>query len=225
MAAIGDDKSRHTPGSDGPETFSITSLSLLDRARGRDAAAWQRLVALYSPLVASWCRRSGLKAEDASDLVQDVFASVSGRLSVFQRDGTGGTFRGWLRVITRNKISDHFRRRSEEPDAAGGSTARMRLEQIAGPDFDDSEADQDEVAGVFSRALESVRNEFEQKTWQAFWLTAVENRPPVDVAASLEMTAGAVRQAKYKILRRLRAELGDVLEWPESRSSSDDAPV
>src|SRR2546421_498298 len=33
-----------------------TSLTLLERARGRDADAWARLVGLYAPLVDAWCR-------------------------------------------------------------------------------------------------------------------------------------------------------------------------
>ncbi|MEZ6127738.1 MAG: hypothetical protein R3C59_03590 [Planctomycetaceae bacterium] len=53
--------------------------------------------------------------------------------------------------------------------------------------------------------------EFEQKTWQAFWLTAVEGQPANDVAADLNMTHGGVRQAKYKTLKRLRLEFEDLL--------------
>ena len=34
-----------------------TSRSLLIRARANDAEAWDRLVALYAPLVMHWCRR------------------------------------------------------------------------------------------------------------------------------------------------------------------------
>src|SRR5688572_13164844 len=42
-----------------------TSLTLLDRVRGNDATAWQRLVHLYSPLVYYWCSRAGVRAHDA----------------------------------------------------------------------------------------------------------------------------------------------------------------
>jgi RNA polymerase sigma-70 factor (ECF subfamily) len=139
---------------------------------------------------------------------------VAGKLSDFRRDHAGGSFRGWLRVITSNKIRDHFRRRADEPMACGGSTARARLEEVA-DNLDDVASSREEVSGVFARALELVRAEFEQKTWQAFWQSAVEGRRAVEVAADLQLTAGAVRQAKYKVLRRLRQELGDVLDWPD----------
>jgi RNA polymerase sigma-70 factor (ECF subfamily) len=57
-----------------------------------------------------------------------------------------------------------------------------------------------------------VRGEFEERTWQAFWHTAVEGRRPKDVAADLGMSPGAVRVAKCRVLQRLREALGDVME-------------
>src|SRR5262245_45750855 len=101
---------------------SITSPSLLDRARGNDADAWRRLVELYSPLVYHWCRRSGFTSHDAADVLQDVFQSVFRALPNFQR-GKSGAFRAWLWTITRNKIRNAVRKKV--PDAAGGSTAQV----------------------------------------------------------------------------------------------------
>lgn len=54
-----------------------------------------------------------------------------------------------------------------------------------------------------------VRSEFEDRTWQAFWRVAVEGHATAEVAADLGITANAVRQAKSRVLRRLRQELGD----------------
>jgi RNA polymerase sigma-70 factor (ECF subfamily) len=61
--------------------------------------------------------------------------------------------------------------------------------------------------GLIRRAAELVRDDFEPKTWQAFWRLAVENQPARDIAADLGMTADAVYQAKARVLRRLREEL------------------
>jgi RNA polymerase sigma-70 factor (ECF subfamily) len=56
-----------------------------------------------------------------------------------------------------------------------------------------------------------IRDEFEEQTWQAFWLTTVEDRSSTDAAVALGMSAGAVRKAKARVLHRLRQEFGDVL--------------
>ncbi|MGC3966052.1 MAG: hypothetical protein QM775_01375 [Pirellulales bacterium] len=52
-----------------------------------------------------------------------------------------------------------------------------------------------------------VRNEFEPRTWQAFWAMAVDGLSAAEAADKLGTTAGAVRQAKYVVARRLREEL------------------
>src|SRR5262249_36516259 len=52
----------HVP--DGGESASSTSANLLARAVARDPRAWERLVALYAPLILGWCRRWGLRLED-----------------------------------------------------------------------------------------------------------------------------------------------------------------
>jgi RNA polymerase sigma-70 factor (ECF subfamily) len=194
-----------------PHSLGATSPSLLARVQANQPGSWERLVDLYAPLVYHWCRRSGLAAEDAADVFQEVFRSVAEHVVGFRRDRPGSTFRGWLRTITRNKIHDHFRRLQGRAQAVGGTDAQLRLLAVAVPEEEDPEE-----AGLLSRqvrqALESLRGEFEQRTWQAFWQVQMEGRPTADVGAELGMTAAAVRKAKLRVLRRLREELGDLLE-------------
>jgi RNA polymerase sigma-70 factor (ECF subfamily) len=57
-----------------------------------------------------------------------------------------------------------------------------------------------------------VRGEFAERTWRAFELTVLEDRATADVARELHMTANNVRQAKSRVLRRLREEAGDLLD-------------
>src|SRR4051812_44215393 len=105
-----------------------TSLTLLDGVRARDQEAWRRLVHLYTPLVAYWCRRGGVRGEDVDDVIQEVFAGVSAGIDAFRRDRPGDTFRGWLRGVTRNKLLDWHRRRGRQPaEAAGGTEAGLLL--------------------------------------------------------------------------------------------------
>jgi RNA polymerase sigma-70 factor, ECF subfamily len=186
-----------------------TSRGLIERARQHDPRAWERMVALYAPLVLHWCRQWGLREDDAADVFQDVFQSVAAHLSGFRRDPSG-TFRGWLRTITRNKVNDAMRRRRREPIGAGGSDAQAQLAQFPEPLPPDDDGSSDvAVSALLRRGLELIRCEFEERTWQAFWLTAVEGRAPKDVAGELGMSGGAVRVAKSRVLHRLRAELGD----------------
>lgn len=187
-----------------------TSSSLLHRAAARETEAWQRLVTLYPPMVAHWCRQAGLSAEDLQDVVQEVFAAVASSLPSFQADRPGGSFRGWLRGITRHKLQDHSRRRREA--AAGGTDAHRRLLEVPqpGPEVELSEG-QAEITALYHRALNLVRSQFEERTWTAFWRVAVEDRTPAEVASQMGMTPTAVRQAKSRVLRRLEEELGELI--------------
>jgi RNA polymerase sigma-70 factor, ECF subfamily len=195
---------------------TATSRSLLERVQADDAAAWDRLVGLYAPLVFRWCRRWGLRDEDAADVFQEVFQAVATHVAGFRKEGPGDTFRGWLRTITHNKVRDYFRQRRREPEGVGGTDAQVRLAQVPAPEAADEDGGDDEQAerDLFRRALELIRGEFEERTWQAFWRTAVEGRATQDVAAELAMTPGAVRVAKSRVLQRLREEMGDVSEEP-----------
>ena len=91
--------------------------------------AWQRLVHLYTPLVYGWCRRTGLQEADALDVGQDVFKSVWSNIQGFRREQPGDTFRGWLRIIVRNKLNDFHRRKDGEPVAQGGSELATRMQE------------------------------------------------------------------------------------------------
>ena len=200
---------------DRPRSGGSTSRSLLADARLAVPAAWERLVRLYAPLVSSWCRRWGVVEQDIVDLLQDVFLSVASNLDRFRKERPVDTFRGWLYTIARNKVRDHLRRRAAEPAAAGGSEALLKLQQILDPNVDSeppSMADDGILDELLRKALESIRGEFYDRTWKAFWGVVVEGRTASDVAADLEMTPGSVRVAKSRVLLRLRRELGDAPE-------------
>jgi RNA polymerase sigma-70 factor (ECF subfamily) len=197
-----------------PPPSSATSPSLLARVQADDATAWDRLVALYAPLVLHWCRRCDLQETDAADVFQEVFQAVATHISRFRKEKVGDTFRGWLRTITRHKVHDHFRRLGREPGGVGGTDAQRRLAQLpaAPTPEEDSAADAQAERDLFHRGLDLIRAEFAERTWQAFWRTAVDGQSAGDVAAELGMSPGAVRVAKCRVLQRLREELGDLIE-------------
>jgi RNA polymerase sigma-70 factor (ECF subfamily) len=187
----------------------LTSVTLLQRVRDRDEEAWRRLLHLYGPLVIRWCGHGGVSGQDADDIQQEVFQAVATGLDGFRRDREGDTFRGWLRTITRNKLLDHYRRRDKNPEAQGGTDAYRQLQDLADQPWPEDTAD--DLSGLYHRALELVKGEFEPRTWEAFWRAAVDGQSPDLIAADLGVTPAAIRKAKSRVLHRLRAELGDLL--------------
>jgi RNA polymerase sigma-70 factor, ECF subfamily len=205
------DPSEPIPNRREPQPSSATSRSLIDRLKADDAEAWDRLIDLYGPLVYRWCRRWDLRDQDIADILQDVFQAVAVHIATFRKDRVGDTFRGWLRTIARNKVQDHFRRIGREPGGVGGTDAQIRFASLPAARIVEDEDSPEETAErlLISRGLELIRDEFEDRTWKAFWGTTVEDRDTKEVALELRMSPGAVRVAKSRVLRRLREELGD----------------
>ena len=134
---------------------SQTHPSLLLRLRDlEDAAAWERFVDLYTPLVFQFARKRGLQEADAADVTQEVMKAVAAAIQKFEYE--------WNHEY------------------------RLRM---------------------FHWAAETVRGEFRAPTWEAFWQTAVLNRPVGDVARGLGLSEGAVYIARSRVIARLRAHV------------------
>lgn len=189
---------------------SSTSPSLIRRVRNNDREAWERLSVIYGPVVYEWARRQGLQEQDAADVMQDVFQSLTRNITKFDPD-RGTSFRGWLWTVTRNKVTDHHRRQLERARAEGGTEALQRLNQMPEvPPLSDSNVGKAEASGVYHRAMDLIKNDFEVQTWQAFWRTVVNREKPVDVAADLGITKWAVYKSRSRVIKRLRDEFGEL---------------
>lgn len=72
------------------------------------------------------------------------------------------------------------------------------VEDESAPDFRDTQT------ALTHRALALIQDEFKPETWEAFRRLAMEEHPVREIAADLGMSSGAVRQAKYRVLCRIR---------------------
>ncbi len=155
-----------------------------------------------------------MQQTDAQDVVQEVFGAVAGGINGFRKDRASDTFRGWLWTIAKNKAKDHFSRQSRRPQAVGGTDLQTRLADIPDrcPDEATDSQTSDEKTNLVHRAINVIRADFQERTWRAFLRTAVDGVEATKVAEELKMTPRAVRQAKHRVLQRLREEFCDLLE-------------
>ncbi len=186
----------------------LTRASLLVRLRnGDNTNAWHEFMELYGPVVYGFARKRGLQDADATDLMQDVLRSVSTAIGRLDYDRQQGTFRGWLFTITRNKVFNFLSARRIRPQGTGDTSTNRLLE--AQPEAADG-ADTWELEyqrRLAAIAMEQVQPEFQESTWRAFWLTAVEGQAVADVSSQLNLSAGAVYVAKSRVLARLKQEV------------------
>lgn len=183
--------------------MDATPASLLERLkRPDDPEAWGRFVALYTPLIYSWCRRVGLQDPDAADLTQDVFVTLLQVLPTFAYDRRK-SFRRWLLTVTLNKWRNA--RRQQAHQAQAGHAAD--LDGVAVPGDLESAWEAEYQQHLAARALRVMQADFQETTWRACWEVVVGRRRPAAVAAELGMTVAAVYAAKLRVLGRLRQEL------------------
>jgi RNA polymerase sigma-70 factor (ECF subfamily) len=182
-----------------------TKASLLARLRrGADAASWRLFVELYTPLIYRYCRRQELQEADAQDVTQKVMVRVYRAIGKFNYDAERGHFRNWLGVITAREISRH-RQLELRPGQRGSQQSHDLAERTPGA----VEGDwlEEFEAHVLAIALERIRGDFDESTWQAFdwtWLQAVK---PHAAATRLNRPPEWVYKARFRVLKRLRAEV------------------
>lgn len=189
-----------------------TRASLLVRIRDpQDSNAWGEFVDLYAPLIYRYGCKHGLQDADAADLTQDILRTVSREMPHWDYDPRRGSFRGWLFTLARNRLRDHLDKQRRQVQGSGNSEMQHRLESQ--PEAtEETWWEQEYQRHLLSRAAEQIRSEFQEKTWQAFWLTTVEGKNGKEAAAELGLSVAAVYLAKSRIMARLKEV---IRQWEE----------
>ena len=187
--------------------MNTTSESLLIRLRSaHDYQAWSRFVELYTPLLFFWARKTGLQASDASDLVQDVLTVVHQKMPDFEYD-SGRSFRGWLRTVTLNKHREHLRRKTLDYSDATQSALVNIPKNDAGTTWD-----LNYQQALVGRAMELLKPEFQEPTWNALREYVLSGRSANEVAEASGLSVWTIYAAKSRLMSRLREELDGLLE-------------
>jgi RNA polymerase sigma factor (sigma-70 family) len=172
-------------------------------------------VAIYEPLVYRLLRRHGLQDADAREVMQELLLAVSRSIERWNPDRERGTFRGWLRRVSRNLVINWLKHRDRKLLISGDAELQVLLDRLpAAAEAETNVFDQELRRALFHRAAEQVRGELQSQTWDAFWETAVLGTASKCAAKKLGMTVGAVRVAKCRVLARLQAKVKELENEP-----------
>ncbi len=193
-----------------------TRPTLLVRLKGKtNESAWAEFVDIYTPLLYRFAERRGIPAAEREDIIQDTFRGVASAIERFHYDPDASSFRNWLFTVARSKISNYFRARARRPQAIGGSTMAVKVQEHIDP-REAHHWDQDYRRRLFEWAAQQIKPEFAEKTWQAFWMTAVEERDIPEACDALSLSRGAIYVAKSRVMARLREKITSVAgDWDE----------
>jgi len=189
-----------------------THISLLCDVRegARRHEAWAVFQTRYRGVIVGWCLRRGLSADSAEDLTQDVMLKLFQQLPQHSHDPSRGQFRGWLKAVVNNALTDFWRRQRRRPErgGVGGTAFQERLGDLASPEAagELSEVIEGHARTTAAEVLERVRAKLKETTWQAFYQTMVEQRPAAEVAAELKLSVASVYKANYRVKQMLLQE-------------------
>jgi len=183
------------------QTFD-TSVSLLERLRENESEAWEEFSVRYVRVLKRWCASWGIQANDIDDIVQETLLVVLAQIRGFEHRGIG-SFRAWMKTISWRCWCDVLAR----AERAKNQLLCMSLRDSPAA-YESLEADFDKLAmlELLQSSMAIVKRHVEQKTWQAFHLTAMELLPAAEVAKRLGMQVDAVYAARCRVQRWITKE-------------------
>lgn len=200
------------PGSTGHTDLNPTRYSLLSRLQDwEDQDSWREFFDTYWRLIYSVAIKAGLTEAEAQDVVQETVLCVAKDIAKFQRERERGSFRGWLRNLTRWRINDQLRKRGpmrevENVDALSDSQLADLAPDSANPELD-AMWDEEWNANLLEAAIERVRPRVREEHFQIFDLYVLRHWKAGDVAESLGVSVGQVYLAKYRVAAALKREM------------------
>lgn len=191
-----------------------TKVNMIYRlADPEDQQAWDEFIETYTPLLSETARRLGLSSHDASDAVQEVLVHLVSAITKWKPSGQRGSFRSWLATVSRNQMIQLLQRTNAlRSEGVVDERQLYLLGQVTAPAEATATFNLVFRQQVFLFVVDKIRSDFQAKTWNAFWLTYVDQTPPAEVARQLSLSVGAVYIARSRVMNRLRTTVEKLLE-------------
>ena len=195
-----------------PDDIISTRYSLLSRLQDwDDHESWKDFFDTYWRLIYSFAVKSGLSDAEAQDVVQETVISVAKNIQKFKRDRQHGSFKGWLRNLTRWRIADQLRKRtrgvSRDTNFNPEVLPEHEIAEIPGSTETDSVWENEWRANLMKVAVENVKRRVKEEHYQMFDLYVVKQWPAEKVARTLEVGVGQVYLAKFRLGLLIKKEI------------------
>jgi len=197
------------------EACQKTRKSLIERlGNWEDQRSWEEFYNTYSRLIYSVGIKSGLRDEEASDVVQETVLCIARQQQEGKYDPKKGSFKAWLMNLTRWRITDQFRKRRKDtamlPYGSSDDSRRTAvLERIEDPDGPQIEKvwDQEWNKSLTERGLAVVKKLVAPKQFQIFDCYVIKGWSASKVKEELGVSFPQVYLAKNRVGGILRKEI------------------
>jgi len=227
----------------GSREFATTHWSLVVAAKATEASQTRARMALEELCRAYWyplyafVRYRGYSADDAQDLTQAFFARIIETGGFASADPERGRFRSYLLGAMKNFLANEWHR--AQTQKRGGQVQFIEWDALdpearyagVSQQADDPEHifDREWALETIAGALQTLRDEMakagksEQFDALKGSLTGEDELPRKEIAARLNMSAGAVKVAVHRLRQRYRKLLrAAIAETVSSEADLDD---
>jgi len=188
-----------------------TRSSLINRLKATiNGESWEVFFNAYWELIFSVARRAGLSEADSQDIVQETILKVHKSLDRFQYNRERGSFKGWLRTITRSRLTEHFKKQQRQPQ-----TQQPRededdpLANLADPQGPELERiwSEEWSRSLIQRSLAFLKQQVSLKQYQIFKCHCIDEWTVKEVCDALNVNAAQVYMAKQRVGKIFAAKL------------------
>ena len=174
---------------------------LISRARQGDESAWAELYAAHAGRLVVWLRTmpSGDAACPPEDMAADAWLTAAHSLAKFT--GTGDDFAGWLFSIARNVANNRRRTNARRATSPHSTTVSDGVDWGSTDDQFSSVNGQDTTRCLFAH--------LSRREAEVIACIDVVGLDATATSQALGMSVTAVRVARHRGLKRLRAVLGE----------------
>jgi RNA polymerase sigma factor (sigma-70 family) len=197
--------------------YQRTRKSLIERLTNwRDQKAWDEFYKTYWRLIYSVGLKSGLRADEAMDTVQEVVLSIAKQTAKCQYDPAQGSFKAWLMNLTRWRINDQFRKRAKDTAMLHGREGDDRdtaiIDRVADPDGLHLERvwDAEWAKNITDQALARVKLKVTPLKYQLFDAYVIREWSVPRIISEMGVTRTQIYLAKHRVHKMLKRELIDL---------------
>ena len=181
------------------ENTDISTLIAL--CRERDDSAFDELVRRYTPMMRKVILGFGSLPYEYGELFSEACVALhtaAGRFDLAQQEVTFGLF---ARICVRNRIVDLIRRSEADANICDRDVEQMAYESNVERRLEERE--------IFNRLLLSAKKTLSDYEYQVLILH-IQGYKTAAIATMLSRSAKSVDNAKSRLFRRLREEIGDI---------------
>ena len=172
-----------------------TKKTLLEAIRSGDEVSWQEFYETYRPLIVVRGRDYKLNVAEIDELVQSVMLRFFDRSKTFVYDRSRGKFRNYLGVMIYHCALNIIRQRRRN---------QVDCESVELEAEDPGRWNDEWQQHILMLALNQLKLQLEDSTFQAFELYALKGGSAKNVAKFLNIPVGMVYVAKSRALAKLR---------------------